>query len=183
MLVHFRCTACGADLVVQPDFAGRDIRCSVCRHLMTAPTAPPPVPAHPAVASTRETEKLAERIAEEAEADARRLAWVEARKATYKSRRTAFLLTVAGGLAVLGGSLTFWAENVLWIPRSSSVVTLVLGGVVLLIGITVWRFAVETTHEEFRRRLPRTADRLRRQYWEAYRGRSKTIPPHTAVGA
>jgi hypothetical protein len=94
----------------------------------------------------------------------------EARALTVAGRRAGMALIVGGGLALgVGAVLVLWGEW-FWVPRSMAYAPLGFGTVGLMIGIAVWRLACETAQEEFRRRMPGLADRLRVQYWSARRG-------------
>jgi hypothetical protein len=179
--VHFQCDRCGAELTARPDFAGRTILCNVCRRLVTVPIVASPPPIQPRLRRVELDEDMTTEVAIQADTEARRLAMIEARRETIRGRLEGIALAIAGGLAAASGSAGLVAASRLWIPRDSAIAALAFGLLALVIGATVWRLAVETMHEEFRRRVPGIADRLRRQYWEARQSSSPPTSPRIPV--
>ncbi|MBM3475813.1 MAG: hypothetical protein FJX75_21305 [Armatimonadetes bacterium] len=181
MLVHFPCDRCGAELTAQPDFAGRTIPCSVCRRPVVVPVVGSPPPVQPRLKRVEFDEGLAADIAARANEEAQRLAMVEARRETIRGRVEGVVLSVAGTLAMSFGGAGLLFSSQLWVPRGSGMAALAFGLITLLIGVTVWRLSVETMHQEFRRRVPGIADRLRRRYWEAHNAASPPTTPRIAI--
>lgn len=179
MLVHFPCERCGADLTARPDYAGRTIPCSVCRHPMAVPAVAAPAPLQPRLRRVEIDDELAAEIAARADAEARVLAMTEARCETSRSRAAGVALICAGLMATAFGAVSLFVPR-LWIPQSAALVSLGFGIVVLIIGSIVRRLALETMQDQYRRRVPFIADRLRRRYLETHHSTSPpTSPPIT----
>jgi hypothetical protein len=177
VLVHFQCDRCGAELTARPDFGGRSILCNVCRRLVTVPVVTSPPPVQPRLRRVEPDESMVTEVAVKADEEARRLAMIEARRETIRGRLEGIALAIAGGLAAASGSAGLIAASRLWIPRESAIAALAFGLLALIIGVTVWRLAVDAMREEFQRRVPGIADRLRRQYWEAHQSSSPPTSP------
>jgi len=182
MLIHFPCTQCGAELSAHPDFAGRELRCAVCRHPVTVPTVTSPPPVRPRLKRVEPDEEIAQEIASQAYEEARQVAMAEARSATRRGRVQGLVLACLGGLAGAFGGAALAVPSFLWVPTGPALVTVGFGGLALMIGITVWRLAVQTMHEEYRRRVPSIADRIRRRRWDSLRAASPATAPRTAAG-
>lgn len=182
MLVHFSCDRCGAELTAQPDYAGRTLPCSVCRRPVVVPVVATPPPILQRLKPVALDDGLAAEIAARADQEAHELAMAEARRATLRGRIEGVVLTLAGAAATgLGGAGLFYGSQ-LWLPRGATLVAMAFGAVTFLIGLTVWRLSIDTMHQEFRRRMPGIADRLRRRYWEAHQATTRPPSSRVAVG-
>jgi hypothetical protein len=177
MLVHFPCDRCGAELSAGADFGGRTVACSVCRRPVTVPVVAMPPPVQPRLKRVEPEDDLAAEIAARADREARHLALIEARRQTLRGRVQGIALTALGTLATAFGGFGLFAASALWIPRGSAVAALFFGAVALLIGVTIWRFSVQTMHDEYRRRVPGLADRIRRRHWELHQTTARPTPP------
>jgi hypothetical protein len=180
MLVRFPCDRCGAELAAHPQFAGESVRCDVCRNSVTVPAVATPPPVQTRLKRMDLDEEVAAEIAELSYEEARLAAMLEAKRVTARGRWQGVGLAVLGGLAVLFGAAALAMPTLLWVPSSSAVVTIAFGALALLIGLAVWRLAVQTMHEEYRRRVPGLADRFRRRRWDARR--STPPSPRIATG-
>jgi len=182
MLVHFPCDRCGAELTAQPDFAGRTIACSVCRRPIVVPVVASPPPVQQRLRPVAFDDGLAAEIAARADEEAHTLAMAEARRETLRGRIEGIVLTLAGAAAAtLGGASVLYSSQ-LWLPRGSALAAVAFGVVTFLIGLTIWRLSIDTMHQEFRRRMPGIADRLRRRYWEAHNAATPRTSSRVAVG-
>ena len=182
MLAHFVCERCGAQLSARPDFAGQAIPCTVCRRPVVVPVMASPPPVQPRLKRVEPDEDAAAEIALRAFEEARGIAMAEAKRATVRGRVQGVVLALIGALAGVFGAAALAFPAVLWVPPGPALVAVVFGALALLIGVAVWRLAVQTMHEEFRRRVPGIADRLRRRHWDAHRSTSPPSFPRIAVG-
>ncbi|MBM3500196.1 MAG: hypothetical protein FJX74_16185 [Armatimonadetes bacterium] len=182
MLVNFPCARCGATLSAHPDCVGETIRCPVCRCPVTVPTVTAPPPVAVRLKRIGPDEEIAEEITTQAYEEARRVAMAEAKRVTLRGRAQGVVVACIGGLAGGFGATALALPSLLWIPRSSGLVTAVFGVLALMIGVTVWRLSVQTMHEEYRRRVPGIADRIRRRRWDSLRATPPPTAPPVAVG-
>ena len=176
MLVSFSCDRCGAQLTARPEFAGQSIPCGVCRRPVMVPVVAAPAPVQQRLKRVEPEEDLSAEVLARADDEARHLAMMEAKRETLRGRAQGVVLTLFGALAAATGGASLTVASSLWIPRGSALAAVVFGGVALLIGVAVWRLALQTMHDEFRRRMPAIADRLRRHYYESRRSSPTRSP-------
>ncbi len=182
MLVHFRCNRCGAQLTARPDFAGQAVACTVCRRPVMVPVVTSPVPTQPRLKRIEPDDDLATEIAARALQEARGVALAEAKRATLRARLQGILLAFIGAAAGGVGAAALVLPDALWVPAGAAMAAMAFGALAMMIGIAVWRFAVQTMHDEFRRRVPGIADRLRRRLWESRRPAPPPNSPWIAAG-
>lgn len=169
MLIYFRCRSCGAMMAARSEYHGRQLPCSVCRELMVVPE-PPEIPVLQ-VGQPGQTEAsgIPRVTMDQLDANAREIAWVEARKAG-RPRILGVILVMLGCTPIAFGSAALAAGSLFGVPFPAVAASVAFGALSAAIGLTIVRLASDNVQAEFRRRLPLIADRLRREYWRSVRG-------------
>jgi hypothetical protein len=151
-------------MAARSEYHGQQIPCSVCREPAIVPE-PPEIPVLQVQQPSDEAGSQIPAVTiQQLDEDARRIAWMEARKAGGP-RVVGIILVVVGCMPIAFGSAALAAGSLFGVAFSALAASVAFGALSAAIGLTIVRLASDNVQAEFRRRLPLVAERLRSEYW------------------
>lgn len=170
MLLRFACSECNTVLVTRAGYGDGPVSCRLCGAQTEPPETPATAPPRPSLWGNerqREDTEALKQLAVRAQEDAHPIALVEARQAAGKGIHYGMVITMLGATAAALGISALVSPTDPWLPRYSATVAAGLGVFATFMGIAIWRLGAQNVTDEYRRRLPMVADRMRRQYLDA----------------